>query len=121
MRTVAIAAIVLGAVTAVASAAPLRVQACDTNYWTVGCQYYNPAEGHTRTNTGSPATETVYSTFSPGTYIKAIATTSGGSWVGNELMGYGWTIIFYNTLSTYKFGCYNHNSFTVWVNCRAYD
>lgn len=95
-------------------------QACDTSYWTVGCQYYSSAEGHTVSQACCGAQFTIYSTFDTYTYLKYIVTTSGGSWVSADVETSGIWLHLYSNTTTNKLGCYNHNGGTMWVNCREY-
>lgn len=98
--------------------------ACDTNWWNLGCQFYSPAEGHTGTEFCCSASECVYSTFDTTNFlrIKYILTTAGGSWLNSVATGYATTFCFTaQNPGSDKVGCYNHNSGTLWVNCRHYN
>jgi hypothetical protein len=98
--------------------------ACDTNFWNLGCQFYSPAEGHTGTEFCCSASESVYSTFDTTNFlrIKYILTTAGGSWLNSVATGNGSTFTFTaQHPGSDKVGCYNHNSGTLWVNCRHYN
>jgi len=112
-------AIACTAVAALATARP--AYACGA-YWTVGCQYYGFHEGHSVTNQNGNSHEDVYTTFSPSNVsITGVHTTAGGSWVDSQAMLYGDTVIFFGEAATDKNGCFNPNSQTVFVNCRAAD
>jgi hypothetical protein len=115
---IAAAGVSLSVGTSVASAA------CDTNWWNLGCQFYSPAEGHTGTEFCCSASESVYSTFDTTNFlrIKYILTTAGGSWLNSVATGNGSTFTFTaQNPGSDKVGCYNHNSGTLWVNCRHYN
>jgi hypothetical protein len=94
--------------------------ACDTNYWNLGCQFYSPQEGHTGYQFGPGGGEAVYASWDTFQTFLAIATTSGGTWQGsatvyNSPNGFRFTVI------TDKYGCYNHHTGTMFMNCRHYD
>jgi hypothetical protein len=95
-----------------------RALACDTSYWTVGCQYYAYQEGHTRTQLGLSYFNTTYQTFDTNTYSKVIMTTAGGTWEGSNLETSGTTDFWQTQHTDDKLGCYNPNSATEYVNCR---
>src|SRR5204862_8953 len=56
--------------------------ACDTSYWTVGCRYYSPQTGDTRTQLGLSAFNTTHAIFSPYDTTRHIWTSAGGMWLG---------------------------------------
>lgn len=96
--------------------------ACDTGFWRVGCQYYSSNESHTTSNQNSNSFEYVYTTFSPTDgAIHAILTRSGGGWVDTQALLYGQCMGWLGIPSGYRAGCWNSNTSTYWVNCRAGD
>ena len=102
---------------AVGAAAPVA-GACDTSYWTVGCRFYSSSEGHTRTQLGASGFNTTYYTFDTFTNSKEIWTTAGGTWLGADLLPSGSYDHWHTGSTNDKFGCFNPNSGTEWVNCR---
>jgi hypothetical protein len=109
---------------AVATSASIGVSsafACDTSYWTVGCQYYSANSGHTIYQDASCCQYSIYTTFDTYSTDKAIVTTAGGSWLTADVMQYGWTDHVYANDGNDKLGCYNQNSGTMFINCREYD
>src|SRR5205807_6318528 len=91
-------------------------------YCNVCYKYYGFHEGHSVTNQNGNSHEDVYTTFSPSNVsITGVHTTAGGSWVDSQAMLYGDTVIFFGEAATDKNGCFNPNSQTVFVNCRAAD
>jgi hypothetical protein len=120
LTVVLVALVASAAVVGFAGAKPAF--ACDTSYWNVSCFNYGYDEGHTITNQGGDSYEYVYTTFSPTSVaIKAIWTTSGGSWISSVALLSGQAAYFSGAASSDKFGCYNNNNQTVFVNCRAGD
>jgi hypothetical protein len=114
------AAAVLCSTAAIAGVQAAPAFACDTNYWNIGCQFYSSHEGHTANQFGPGGGEAVYASWDTYDSFLAIATTSGGSWQGtatvyNSPNGFRFTVI------TDKYGCYNHHTGTMYVNCRHYD
>lgn len=110
----------VGVMAAVAGAHATPAYACDTSYWNIGCQYYSPSEGHTAYQFGPGGGETVWASWDTFDTFLAIATTAGGTWQGSATVynppnGFRFTII------VDKYGCYNHHTGTMWVNCRHYD
>jgi hypothetical protein len=101
--------------------ASLASATCDTNYWTVGCQFYSQNEGHTRTQLGASGFNTTHYTFDTNTNSKMIWTTAGGTWSGADLLPSGTWDHWHTGNSDDKFGCYNPNAATEWVNCREYQ
>jgi hypothetical protein len=96
--------------------------ACATGFWRVGCQYYSPNESHVASNQNANSWEYVYTTFSPESgAIHGILTNSGGGWVATQALLYGGCVGFFNIGSGYHGGCWNSNTTTYWVNCRAAD
>ena len=95
--------------------------ACDTSYWTVGCRYYSPQTGDTRTQLGLSAFNTTHAIFSPYDTTRHIWTSAGGMWLGaNTVVNGGW--VHWGTQhSDDKLGCFNHHTGTQWVNCREYQ
>src|SRR5437762_13426607 len=112
------------AVTAIAAvetvAAPVAA-ACDTSYWTVGCQFYASSEGHTRTQLGASGFNTTHYIFDTSTNSKMIWTTAGGTWSGADLLPSNTWDHWHTGNTDDKFGCFNPNSGTEWVNCREYQ
>lgn len=117
------AALALVAVASVMTAVGARATpayACDTSYWNIGCQYYSPSEGHTAYQFPPGGGEAVYASWDTFDTFLAIATTAGGTWqdtatVYNAPNGFRFTII------TDKYGCYNHHTGIMFVNCSHYD
>jgi hypothetical protein len=110
-------AVAASALVAIGGVSP--ASACSA-YWTVGCQYYSYQEGHSVTNQGGDSWEVVYTTFDPtNTAIKAIHTTAGGSWVESQALLYGGSTVFFSESASDKNGCFNNNTYQVFVNCRA--
>lgn len=110
----------------VAGFAPPRAAACDTSYWTVGCQYYSPSEGHTVTAVCCGSLQTTYSTCDTFTTDRHIWTTAGGSWYSANTLTCSpassaqwdhWQVM----TTTDKLGCYNHHTGTMFINCREYS
>jgi hypothetical protein len=95
-------------------------RACDTSYWTVGCQFYSPSEGHTATKVCCSTFQSAYSTFDTFTTIKLILTTAGGRWLAADIVGNGGVDHFSSPNNDDKVGCFNHHTGTMWVNCRRY-
>jgi hypothetical protein len=120
-RLLVFAALVASAIVTSASIGVSSALACDTSYWTVGCQFYSPSEGHTITQFGGCCQMSIYTTFDTYSTDKAIETTAGGSWISADVMYYGWTDHVYAYDGDDKLGCYNQNSGTMYVNCRVYS
>jgi hypothetical protein len=112
---------VLFAAATAAGAGAETASACDTSYWTVGCHYYSPQTGDTRTQLGGSVFNTTHATFSPYDTTRHIWTTAGGKWLGaNTVVNGGW--VHWGTQhSDDKLGCFNHHTGTQWVNCREYQ
>jgi hypothetical protein len=121
MRHVLTLVAVVAAVVAVESAAAPVAAACDTSYWTVGCQFYSPQEGHTRTQPSASGFQTTHYTFDTFTYSKMIWTTAGGTWSGADLLPSNTWDHWHTPNTNDKFGCFNPNGGTEWVNCREYE
>lgn len=119
-RSLAVVIAVAAAALAVAGVKAESAYACST-YWTVGCQYYTHGEGHTARNQNGNNFEYVYTTFDTNQYVKTIWTTAGGSWIASQVVASGGAVYYYLPASNDYFGCYNHNTPTMWVNCRAAD
>jgi len=109
---------------AIAASASIGVSsafACDTSYWTVGCQFYAASTGHTITQFGGCCQMSIYTTFDTYSTDKAIVTTAGGGWISADVMQYGGTDHVYAYDGNDKLGCYNQNAGTMFVNCRVYS
>jgi hypothetical protein len=117
-RNMAVAfVVVLCGVAAVAGVRAAPAAACA---WNIGCEFYSPTEGHTAAQFGPSASEGVGASWDTYSSFLAIATTTGGTWrdsatVYNSPNGYAFSII------TDKYGCYNHHTGTMWVNCEHHD
>ena len=88
--------------------------------WNIGCQYYSPQEGHTAFQFTKYPDEVVYASWDTYSSFLAIATTSSGAWrdqstVYNSPNGYRFFIF------TDKYGCYNHHTGTMWINCEHFE
>jgi hypothetical protein len=118
-RLVILLAAIVGALAASALVGVGVAQACDANFWNIGCQFYSPSEGHSASEFCCSTSEGVYSTFDTYSTVLAITTTSGGSWVDSYPICYGCSIEWYPASS--KVGCYNNHSGTMYVNCRHYQ
>ena len=101
-------------------AAP-AARACDTSYWTVGCQFYSPSEGHTRTQLGLSGFNSTHFTFDTFANSRMIWTTASGTWRGSELLPSNTWAHWHTGATNDKFGCFNPNGGTEWVNCREYQ
>ena len=121
MRHVLTIVAVIVAVVVVESVAAPVAAACDTSYWTVGCQFYSPKEGHTRTQPSPSGFQTTHYTFDTFTYSKMIWTTAGGTWSGADLLPTNTWDQWHTPNTNDKFGCFNPNGGTEWVNCREYE
>jgi hypothetical protein len=88
--------------------------------WNIGCEFYSPQEGHTAFQFTKYPDEIVYASWDTYSSFLAIATTAAGSWrdqatVYNSPNGYRFFIF------TDKYGCYNHHTGTMWVNCEHFE
>lgn len=119
-RLLVLSLVIAAAATAAGALGAPSALACDTSYWTVGCQYYSPSTGHTKTQDCCGTQFTIYSTFDTYPTLKYIETTSGGSWVEADVESSGTWDHLYSYTTTNKLGCYNQNAGTMWVNCREY-
>jgi hypothetical protein len=121
-RTVVLLASLVAAAAVSLSVGTGTASACDTGWWNIGCEYYSPAEGHTKTEFCCSASECVNATFDTFLRVKYILTTAGGSWLDSVATGYNSTFCFQTqNPGSDKVGCYNHNGGTMWVNCRHYN
>jgi hypothetical protein len=113
-------AVFLAAVVALVALVGARAAPANACAWNIGCQFYSSHEGHTAFQfTGSPG-ESVHASWDSYSSFLAIATTSEGTWqdqatVYNSPNGYRFFIF------TDKYGCYNHHTGTMWVNCEHID
>jgi hypothetical protein len=119
-RCLLLVAAVFAVVTAVGVNADTAA-ACDTSYWTVGCHYYSPQTGDTRTQLGLSAFNTTHATFSTYDTTRHIWTTAGGTWLGANTVVYGGWVHWGTQHGDDKLGCFNHHTGTQWVNCREYQ
>jgi hypothetical protein len=88
--------------------------------WNIGCEFYSPQEGHTAFQFTQYPDEIVGASWDTYASFLAIATTSAGTWKDQATV--------YNSPNSYRFfiftdkyGCYNHHTGTMWVNCKHYE
>ncbi|HEX6700599.1 MAG TPA: hypothetical protein VF101_07695 [Gaiellaceae bacterium] len=88
--------------------------------WNIGCEFHSPQEGHTALQFTQYPDEIVEASWDTYSSFLAIATTSGGTWKDQATV--------YNSPNNYRFfiftdkyGCYNHHTGTMWVNCKHYE
>jgi len=88
--------------------------------WNIGCQFYSPAEGHTALQFTQYPDEIVGASWDTYDSFLAIATTSSGTWKDQATV-YSSPNSYRFFIFTDKYGCYNHHTGTMWVNCKHYE
>jgi hypothetical protein len=108
---------------AVGPTAP-TAQAC-SSYWNVpgsgGCTYYPPYTGHAETGFCCAFGETTRATFDTFSTILQYWVAAGGSWKGQQNVPYDVYVHWYSSVSSDKFGCHNHHTGWMFVNCHHHD
>lgn len=97
--------------------------ACD-GMWNIPisnpCQFYTPGEGHSEYQHGPTIGETTYAAWSVYNHMLFFESTAGGSWTNSVVVegspnGFAWSS------GGDKYGCYNHNTGTKFVNCHHHN
>jgi len=113
----------VGLVAAMAAATTLLGAGADSAEacaWNIGCQFYSPAEGHTALQFTQYPDEIVGASWDTYDSFLAIATTSSGTWKDQATV-YSSPNSYRFFIFTDKYGCYNHHTGTMWVNCKHYE